>query len=68
MAIVSGRVQTSQDEIGEKVANQKLLSNKDLLSRNFDEVIENLDECDKYIQSIIDNGGEGDSELGRLMD
>lgn len=43
MAIVSGRVQTSQDEIGEKVANQKLLSNKDLLSRNFDEVIENLD-------------------------
>ena len=53
MAIVSGRVQTSQDEIGEKVANQKLLSNKDLLSRNFDEVIENLDECDKYIQSII---------------
>lgn len=38
------------------------------MSRNFDEVIVNLDECDNYIQSIIDNGGEGDSELGRTMD
>jgi len=50
------------------MTDQKLLTNKDLLARNFDEVIVNLDECDKYIQSIIDNGGEGDSDLGRVMD
>ena len=35
------------------MSDQKLLSNKDLLARNFDEVIVNLDECDNYIQSII---------------
>jgi len=39
-----------------------------LLSRNFDEVVQNLGECDAYIQTIIDNGGEGNSDLGRLMD
>lgn len=31
-------------------------------------MIQNLDECDQFIQGIIDNGGEGDSELGRVMD
>lgn len=68
MAIVSERHQPKQDEIGQLLTDQKLLSNKDLLARNFDEVIQNLDDCDAFIQTIIDNGGEGDSELGRVMD
>lgn len=49
MAIVSERQQPKQDEIGQLLTEQKLLSNKELLSRNFDEVIMNLDECDTYI-------------------
>lgn len=68
MAIVSERQQPKQSEIGQLLTEQKLLSNKDLLSRNFDEVISNLDDCDKFIQTIIENGGEGDADLGRLMD
>ena len=39
MAIVSERHQPKQDEIGQLLQEQKLLSNKDLLGRNFDEVI-----------------------------
>jgi hypothetical protein len=27
-----------------------------------------LNDCDEYIEGIIANGGEGDSDLGRLMD
>ena len=53
MAIVSERQQPRQEDIGQLLADQKLLTNKDLLSRNFDEVIQNLDECDTFIQSII---------------
>ena len=53
MAIVSERHQPKQDEIGALLTEQKLLSNKDLLARNFDEVIQNLDECDAFIQTII---------------
>jgi len=49
MAIVSERQQPKQDEIGQLLTEQKLLSNKESLSRNFDEVIQNLDECDTYI-------------------
>ena len=53
MAIVSERQQPRQEDIGQLLAEQKLLSNKELLSRNFDEVIANLDECDSFIQKII---------------
>lgn len=68
MAIVSERQQPKQSEIGKLLSEQRLLSDRQLLSRNFDELIQSLDECDDYIQQIIDNGGEGESELGRLMD
>lgn len=53
MAIVSERQQPRQEEIGQKMQEQRLLSNKDLLARNFDEVIRNLEECDEFIQQII---------------
>lgn len=68
MAIVSERNPPEQSQIRGLLNEQRLLSNKDLLTRNFDEVIQNLDECDSFIQNIIDNGGEGDSDLGRIMD
>lgn len=47
---------------------EKLFSNKDLLNKNFGEVIKNLNECDSYVQSVLDGTTEGDSELGRALD
>ena len=35
--------------------------------RNFQEVIENLSNCESYIQEVLD-GRQGDSDLGRLLD
>ena len=55
------------DEISKLKETQKLISNKDLMSKNFTEVIDNLTECDKYIQDVIDGKIDGDSELGRTM-
>lgn len=48
--------------------SQKLISNKDLMSKNFNEVIENLEECEKYIQEVLDGKRESDSELGRQLE
>ena len=53
MAIVSERNPPEQSQIRGLLNEQRLLSNKDLLTRNFDEVIQNLDECDSFIQNII---------------
>lgn len=36
--------------------------------KNFEEVIDSLQECEDYIQDVLDGKVKGDSELGRLMD
>lgn len=56
------------DEILKLEESQKLISNKDLMSKNFKEVIDNLSECESYIQDVLDDKIEGDSELGRLLE
>ena len=38
------------------------------MSKNFQEVIENLSECENYIEDVLDGKIEGDSELGRTLE
>ena len=57
-----------KDEIPKLKETQKLISNKDLMSKNFQEVIENLTECEKYIEEVLEGKTEGDSELGRTLE
>lgn len=51
MAILQQRKgkEIQQDQIGSLMENQKLLSNKALMIKNFEEVVDNLKECDAYI-------------------
>ncbi len=51
MAILQQRKgkEIKQDQIGSLMENQKLLSNKALMLKNFEEVVLNLQECDTYI-------------------
>ena len=53
MAILQQREDVAQDEIGSLNHNQKLLSNKHLMLKNFKEVIDNLTDCEAYIQDVI---------------
>lgn len=69
MAILQDKdKEMNQEEISNMKETQKLISNKDLMSKNFQEVIENLTECEKYIGEVLDGKIEGDSELGRTLD
>lgn len=70
MAILQQRKgkEIAQDQIGTLMDEQKLLTNKSLMLKNFEEVIDNLKECEEYIQEVIDGKRPGDSELGRMMD
>ena len=65
MAIMQKEKEIDYDSIPKLKEKQKLYSNKDLMSKNFTEVIENLTECENYIQEVLDGKREGDSELGR---
>jgi hypothetical protein len=61
MAILQQRrgKEITQEEVGSLMDNQKLLSNKALMIKNFEEVVENLKECDSYIQEVLDGKRQG---------
>jgi hypothetical protein len=49
MAILQQREDVAQNEYAGLIEKQKLLNNKDLLLKNFKEVIANLQDCESYI-------------------
>jgi hypothetical protein len=54
MAILDDKRETfSQASIGDLVKNQKILSNRQLMLKNFRKLIENLDDCENYVQSVV---------------
>lgn len=53
LAILSKKDDMTHEQVSELMKNQKLLSNKDLMIRNFGELIENLKECETYIDRVI---------------
>lgn len=67
MAIMQSRENYSQDKFKELTETQKLLNNKDLMLKNFKEVIDNLQDCEQYIQDVLDGVHPKDSQTGRLL-
>jgi hypothetical protein len=53
LAILSMKDDMKETKVADLMNNQKLLSNKDLLIRNFGQLIENLKECEDYIQDVM---------------
>ena len=65
LAILSKKEDIPYDKVTENLAKQRLLSNKDLLIRNFEELIYNLKECENYIDNVLAGKESGDPEVGR---
>jgi len=68
MAILEDKRESfSQASIGDLVKNQKILSNRQLMLKNFRKLIENLDDCENYVQSVVSGGQKADPEIGRAL-
>lgn len=67
MSILDDKREISTETIGELKKNQKILSNRQLMLKNLQKLIESLGECEDYIQSVVDNKQAGDSEIGILL-
>lgn len=67
MAILQQREDVPQDKYSELIGEQKLLNNKDLMLKNFKEVIANLEDCETYIQEVLDGATPSNSTTGRLL-
>ena len=53
MAIMQDKSQPTESKIRELMTEQRLYSNKELLDKNFTDVISNLEECEKYVQDVL---------------
>ena len=67
MTIVDERVKINQDTVKEMMENQQILSNRDVMLKNLQNLITGLNECESYIEQIIDEDIVGDAEIGRMM-
>lgn len=68
MSILSDkREHLSTENLTEMEKNQRMLKNRELMKRNFRELQDGLDECDKYIQDVIDGKQAADTNIGRQI-
>lgn len=68
MSILSDkRDNLTTDNLKDMEKNQQLLKNRELMLSNFKTLIENLDECDNYIQSVLDGNAMSDPNIGRMI-
>ena len=57
----------SNEKVKDLMTNQRLLSNKDLMVKNLDNLINNLSECEDYIQLVIDGKVRADGDIARSL-
>ena len=67
MTIVDERMKINQETIHEMMENQQILSNRDVMLKNLQNLITGLNECEAYIEQVIDENIVGDAEIGRMM-
>lgn len=74
MAILQQREDVEPEQFEKESGEQKLLSNKNLLIKNFAEVINSLGDCEEFIQNVVDKSESGqtptddDRDMGRLLE
>lgn len=57
----------SQDKIGDLMKNQKLFSNKELMLRNLQQLSVNIQECENYIQDVVEKRVTPNPEIARAL-
>jgi len=67
MSILDDKRDISQHTIGDLVKNQKILSNRSLLMKNLEQLIDNLNDCEEYIHKVIAKKEVDNPEIGRML-
>ena len=69
MAILddNSRREINKDNIGELKESQQILSNRAVMHKNLSKLVENLQDCEEYIQNAVSSPQQGDPEIGRLL-
>jgi hypothetical protein len=57
----------SEGKIGDLMKNQKLFSNKELLTRNLEQLCLNMSECELYIKDVVEKRITPDPEIAKAL-
>ena len=67
MAILDNKTKIDKENFGDQLENQRLFSNRDLMLKNFTQLIDNLDRCEKYLQDVADGNQEANTEVAQAI-
>ena len=67
MAINEDKRDISLETLNDLVKSQKIISNRDMMLSNFNRLIENLTECEDYLQAILDGKQAKETSVARSI-
>lgn len=67
MAILDGKTKVNHDNFAEQLDKQRIFSNREVMLKNFKQLISNLEECEKYIDDVVQGRQPKNNEVGQLL-
>ena len=67
MAILQEKRDIDMDKLSEIIKNQKIMSNREVMLQNFTRLIENLTECEEYIDNVLSDKQAKDANIARII-
>lgn len=67
MAILDGKTKIDHEKFAEQLDKQKIFGNRDLMLKNFRQLIANLEECEKYITDVVEGKQQKNTEVAQLI-
>lgn len=67
MAILEDKRDIDLDKLNEMIKNQKILSNREVMLQNFSRLIDNLTECEEYIDAVLSGRQAKDANIARTI-
>jgi len=52
MAVIQDKMEMEDEKLGGLLKNQKILGNREVMLKNFHKLVESLNECEAYIESV----------------
>lgn len=67
MAILQEKRDIDMEKLSEIIKNQKIMSNREVMLQNFSRLIDNLTECEEYIDNVLTGKQAKDANIARII-
>ena len=64
MAVIQDKMEMEDEKLGGLLKDQKILGNREVMLKNFHKLVESLNECEAYIESVASGKQTNDQDIG----